>query len=167
MLHNTWTDAASTLQRETYCDVAMVGHRVGMSNGVKDSDNTAIDQMRAIPELKGSLIFGANGPTGAGRAVVECEAVGKVAVVEPFIPGQGIDLMKKGAIMRGILWNPIDAGYLMVQLGKLLADGVEVTEGMDIPGLGPAPVEAEIRAIRANKMLDINSDTISGFAGLI
>jgi simple sugar transport system substrate-binding protein len=166
-LHNLWADAAIRLQQEKYPGMAMVGDRFGVSNSVEDSYNTAIDQMRAIPDLKGILIFGANGPIGAGRAVVEREAVGKVTVVGPFIPSQGIELMKKGAITRGFLWNPIDAGYAMVQLGKLLADGVEVTDGMDIPGLGPVKVEADIRTIRANKMLDINPDTIDELAGLI
>lgn len=166
-LHNVWADAAIALQKEKYPNMELVGDRFGVSNSVEDSYNTAIDQMRAIPDLKGILIFGANGPIGAGRAVLDREAVGKVTVVGPFIPSQGIKLMKEGAITRGFLWNPIDAGYAMVQLGKLLADGVEVTDGMDIPGLGPVKVEEETRTIRANKMLDINPDTIDDLAGLI
>lgn len=166
-LHNVWADAAIALQKEKYPNMELVGDRFGVSNSVEDSYNTAIDQMRAIPDLKGILIFGANGPIGAGRAVLDREAVGKVTVVGPFIPSQGIKLMKEGAITRGFLWNPIDAGYAMVQLGKLLADGVEVTDGMDIPGLGPVKVEEETRTIRASKMLDINPDTIDELAGLI
>lgn len=166
-LHNVWADAAIALQKEKYPNMELVGDRFGVSNSVEDSYNTAIDQMRAIPDLKGILIFGANGPIGAGRAVVDREAIGKVTVVGPFIPSQGIKLMKQGAITRGFLWNPIDAGYAMVQLGKLLADGVEVTDGMDVPGLGPVKVEMESRTIRANKMLDINPDSIDELAGLI
>ncbi|WP_432816707.1 substrate-binding domain-containing protein [Sulfitobacter sp. JB4-11] len=166
-LHNVWADAAIALQKEKYPDMELVGDRFGVSNSVEDSYNTAIDQMRAIPDLKGILIFGANGPIGAGRAVADREAIGRVTVVGPFIPSQGKSLMKDGAITRGFLWNPIDAGYAMVQLGKLLADGVEVTDGMDIPGLGPVKVEAETRTIRANKMLDINPETIDALAELI
>jgi len=166
-LHNIWADAAIALQQEKYPNMELVGDRFGVSNSVEDSYNTAIDQMRAIPDLKGILIFGANGPIGAGRAVLDREAVGQVTVVGPFIPSQGIKLMKKGAITRGFLWNPIDAGYAMVQLGKLLADGVEVVDGMDIPGLGPVQVDFETRTIRANKMLDISPDSIDALADLI
>jgi simple sugar transport system substrate-binding protein len=166
-LHNLWADAAIALQQAKYPDMQMVGDRFGVSNSVEDSYNTAIDQMRAIPDLAGILIFGANGPIGAGRAVQEREMIGKVIVVGPFIPSQGKDLMDAGAITRGFLWNPIEAGYSMVALGKFLAEGGEVTDGMDIPGLGVVQVEADIKTIRANKMLDINPDTIDELAGLI
>ncbi len=166
-LHNLWADAAIALQQAKYPDMQMVGDRFGVSNSVEDSYNTAIDQMRAIPDLAGILIFGANGPIGAGRAVQEREMIGKVIVVGPFIPSQGKDLMDAGAITRGFLWNPVEAGYSMVALGKFLAEGGEVTDGMDIPGLGVVQVEADIKTIRANKMLDINPDTIDELAGLI
>ena len=166
-LHNLWADAAIAYQKENYPNMELVGDRFGVSNSVEDSYNTAIDQMRAIPDLKGILIFGANGPIGAGRAVADREMIGEVTVVGPFIPSQGIELMKKGAITRGFLWNPIDAGYAMVQLGNLLAQDTEIVDGMEIPGLGSVKVEPDIRTIRANKMLDINPDTIDELAQLI
>src|SRR5690606_32608047 len=133
------------LQKAKYPKMEMVGDRFGVSNSVEDSYNTAIDQMRAIPDLKWILIFGANGPTGAGRAAQEREMIGKVIVVGPFIPSQGKDLMKAGAITRGFLWNPIDAGYAMVALGKVLAEGGTVTDGMDIAGLGAVQVEGDTK----------------------
>ncbi len=165
--HNLWADAAIALQESEYPNMEMVGDRFGVSNSVEDSYNTAIDQMRAIPDLKGILIFGANGPIGAGRAVLDREATERVVVVGPFIPSQGKKLMKAGAIDRGYLWNPIDAGYAMVALGKLLAEGTEIVDGMVIPGLGPVKVNAEERLIRANKPLDINPDSIDELADLI
>jgi simple sugar transport system substrate-binding protein len=75
--------------------------------------------------------------------------------------------MKSGAITRGYLWNPIDAGYAMVQLGNILAQGITPTDGMDIPGLGPVQLGPEERTLRANKMLDINPETIDELAKLI
>lgn len=166
-LHNLWADAAIAMQEREFPKMELVGDRFGVSNSVEDSYKTAIDQMRAIPDLKGILIFGANGPIGAGRAVVDREAIGRVTIVGPFIPSQGIKLMKQGAISRGFLWNPIDAGYAMVQLSNLLVQDVPITDGMDIPGLGPVKVERNIRTIRANKMLDINPGSIDKLAKLI
>jgi simple sugar transport system substrate-binding protein len=166
-LHNAWADAAVALQKQKYPKMQQIGDRFGVSNSVEDSYKTAVDQMRAIPDLKGILIFGANGPIGAGQAVADREMIGKVIVVGPFIPSQGAKLMKQGAITRGFLWNPIDAGYAMVQLGKILADGKTPADGMDIPGLGPVKVENDIRTIRANKMLDINPGSIDELAKLI
>jgi simple sugar transport system substrate-binding protein len=166
-LHNVWADAAVALQKQKYPKMQQVGDRFGVSNSVEDSYKTAVDQMRANPDLKGFLIFGANGPIGAGQAVADRDKIGKVIVVGPFIPSQGAKLMKQGAITRGFLWNPIDAGYAMVQLGKILAEGTTPTDGMDIPGLGAVKVENDIHTIRANKMLDINPGSIDELAKLI
>jgi len=166
-LHNVWADAAVAAQKRRYPKMQLIGDRFGVSNSVEDSYKTTIDQMRAIPDLRGVLIFGANGPIGAGRAVEERDKIGKVIVVGPFIPSQGLKLMKAGAITRGFLWNPIDAGYAMVQLAKILADGQSPANGMNIPGLGPVKLEPEIHTIRANKMLDINPQTIDELAKII
>ena len=68
-LHNLWADYAVALQKEKYPKMQQVGDRFGVSNSVDDSYKTATDQMRANPDLKGFLIFGANGPIGAGNAV--------------------------------------------------------------------------------------------------
>lgn len=165
--HMAWADAAVALQKAKYPKMEQVGDRFPVSNSVDDSYNTAIDQMRAIPDLKGILIFGANGPIGAGRAVQEREVIGKVIVVGPFIPSQGQKLMKAGAITQGFLWNPIDGGYAMVALGKFLATGGQIQDGVDIPGMGPCAVDMSTHTIRANKMLDINPQTIDDLAKII
>jgi simple sugar transport system substrate-binding protein len=123
--------------------------------------------MRANPDPKGFLIFGANGPIGAGQAAADRDQIGKVIVVGPFIPSQGQKLMKAGAITRGFLWNPIDAGYAMVQLCNLLAQGKAPTDGMDVSGIGPVKVESNPNVIRANKMLDIKPGSIDELAKLI
>ena len=142
-LHNLWADYAVALQKQKYPKMQQVGDRFGVSNSVDDSYKTAIDQMQANPDLKGFLIFGANGPIGAGHAVADQDKIGKVIVVGPFIPSQGQKLMKAGAITRGYLWNPIDSGYAMVALGNVLATGGEITDGMDLPGMGPVKVDAD------------------------
>src|ERR1041384_2546697 len=88
-LHNLWADYAVELQKKKYPKMQQIGDRFGVSNSVDDSYKTAVDQMRANPDLKGFLIFGANGPIGAGQAVADRETIGKVIVVGPFIPSQG------------------------------------------------------------------------------
>ncbi|MAS06601.1 MAG: LacI family transcriptional regulator [Ahrensia sp.] len=166
-LHNLWADYAVALQKEKYPNMQQIGDRFGVSNSVEDSYKTAIDQMTANPDLKGFLIFGANGPIGAGRAVADRDKIGKVTVVGPFIPSQGIKLMKEGAITRGFLWNPMDSGYAMVALGQRLATGGEIVDGMDLPGMGPCQVNMEDRVVRANKQIDLNPDTIDKWAEII
>lgn len=166
-LHNLWADFAVALQKQKYPKMEQVGDRFGVSNSVEDSYKTAIDQMQANPDLKGFLIFGANGPIGAGQAVADQEKIGKVIVVGPFIPSQGLNLMKEGAITRGFLWNPIDSGYAMVALGNVLASGGEIKDGMDLPGMGPVQVDASTHVIRANKQIDLNPQSIEEWAKII
>ena len=166
-LHNVWMDAALALLKEKYPDMVQVGDRYGVSNSVEDSQKTAADVMRANPDLKGFLIMGAAGPIGAGQAVTDADKHGKVIVVGPFIPSQGEKLMKSGAITRGYLWNPYDAGYAMVQLGNLLATGKTPAEGTDIPGLGPVKLGPEAKTLRADKMMDINPESIDELAKLL
>jgi len=166
-LHNLWADYAVELQKQKYPKMEQIGDRFGVSNSVEDSYKTAIDQMQANPDLKGFLIFGANGPIGAGQAVADREKIGKVMVVGPFIPSQGQALMKEGAITRGFLWNPIDSGYAMVALGNVLASGGEITDGMDLPGMGPVQVDMSTHVIRANKQIDLNPESIDEWAKII
>lgn len=166
-VHMGWMDTAIAYQQANYPNMRQVGERFGVANSVEDSYRTAIDQIRANPNLKGIFIFGAAGPIGAGRAVQEQELIGEVIVVGPFIPSQGQALMNAGAITRGFLWNPQDAGYGMVSLGKFLAEGGEVTDGMDLPGLGPVEVDWDLRSLRANAQIDLNPDSIDAWAEII
>ena len=166
-LHNLWADYAVALQKEKYPKMQQVGDRFGVSNSVDDSYKTAMDQMQANPDLKGFLIFGANGPIGAGNAVSDRDKIGKVIVVGPFIPSQGRKLMKSGAITRGFLWNPIDSGYAMVALGQAVAAGTEIKDGVDLPGMGPCQVDMSSRVIRANKQIDLNPQSIDQLAEII
>ena len=162
-----WADYAVALQKEKYPKMQQVGDRFGVSNSVDDSYKTAMDQIQANPDLKGFLIFGANGPIGAGNAVSDRDQIGKVIVVGPFIPSQGKKLMKAGAITRGFLWNPIDSGYAMVALGKTMAGGTEIADGIDLPGMGPCQVDTASRVIRANKQIDLNPQSIDEWAEII
>ena len=49
--------------------------------------------------------------------------------------------MKEGVIQTGYMWNPMEAGEAIVTLAKMLIDGKEITDGMEIPGLGKVAVD--------------------------
>ena len=115
----------------------LVADRFGVAESMDDSYKTALDQMRANPDLKGILAFGSQGPIGAARAVEERGKEKSVAVVGPFSPGQGAKYIKSGAIREGFIWNPMLAGEVIVYVGNMLAKGEAPKDGMDIPGLGP------------------------------
>jgi simple sugar transport system substrate-binding protein len=159
-LHNKWADAAVNLQKEKYPEMRLVADRFGVAESLDDSYKTALDQMRANPQLKGILAFGSQGPIGAARAVEERGKEETVAVVGPFSPGQGAKYIKSGAIREGFIWNPMLAGEAIVFVGNELAKGNTPKEGMEIPELGPVKVDPETRNILAQKLQPINKGTI-------
>jgi simple sugar transport system substrate-binding protein len=159
-LHNKWADAAIALQKAKYPKMKLVADRFGVAESVDESYKTALDMMRANPDLKGVLAFGSQGPIGAARAVDERGKIGKVFVVGPFSPGQGAKYIKSGAITEGFIWNPMLAGEVIVRVGAMLAKGQEPRDGMDIPGLGKVMVDARQRSILGAKLEAINKSTI-------
>lgn len=165
-LHNAWADAAIAYLKAKYPDMKPVGDRYGVAENVDDSRKTALDLMNAHPNLHGFLAFGSQGPIGAGRAIEEKGDVGKVFVVGPFSPGQGRKLIKEGAILGGFMWNPAEAGRVFVRVGKLLATGQEIKDGMTIEGLGTIHPDAKTHNIITDNLLQINKESVDKLAAL-
>ncbi|MCW5220847.1 autoinducer 2 ABC transporter substrate-binding protein [Verminephrobacter aporrectodeae subsp. tuberculatae] len=165
-LHNAWADAAIAHQKKNFPKMQLVADRFGVAENLDESHRTAQDLMRAHPDLKGFLAFGSQGPIGAGRAVLEAGKTDKVAVVGPFSPGQGAKLVKAGAIREGFIWNPSLAGEVIVRVGKMLMDGQEPSDGMEIQGLGKVLVDKERRSILGQKLETINKESIDRLVGM-
>lgn len=165
-LHNQWADAAIAYQKKKYPDMKLVAERFGVAESVDDSSRTTQDLLKANPDLKGIVAFGSQGPIGAGRVVVEKKLVGKLSVVGPFSAGQGAKLIKDGGIVEGFIWNPSLAGEVIVYVAKMLNDGKQPTDGMDIPGIGKVKVTASTRNILGQKLEPINKGTIDKLVGM-
>jgi simple sugar transport system substrate-binding protein len=163
-LHNQWADAAIAYLKANHPEMVLVADRFGVAESVDDSRKTALDLMRANPDLGGFLAFGSQGPIGAGRAVQERGKAGKVFVLGPFSPGQGRKLVHDGVLTGGFMWNPNQAGQVFVVLGNMLAKGEEVKDGMDIPGLGVVHPDFQNRNIIADQLVPLNKDTVDKLA---
>jgi hypothetical protein len=50
----------------------------------------------------------------------------------------------------------------MVAVGRLVLDGTEMKDGMEIPGLGKASVDVPGKLIKVDKIMRINNETIDG-----
>ena len=164
-LHNAWADAAIAWIEENCADkLQPVGERYGVAENVDDSRSTALDIMAANPDLRGFLAFGSQGPIGAGRAVEERRMGGQVFVMGPFSPGQGQQMLKDDVISGGYMWNPAEAGRVFVTVGKMLVDGEEISEGMEVEGLGTIPALEDPNNIVTDNLLEINADTVDDLA---
>jgi simple sugar transport system substrate-binding protein len=161
-LHNKWADAAIAYQKEHYPKMKLVTDRFPGADEIDTSYRTTLDVIKAYPNLKGILGFGSNGPIGAGNAVREKRLGRKVAVVGTVLPSQAKPLIMDGTIREGFLWNPTDAGYAMVAVAKLVSDGKDIKDGVEIPGLGKAEVDVAGRQIKVDKIMRINKETVDG-----
>ena len=161
-LHNIWADAAIAYQEKNYPNMKLVADRFPGADEIDTAYKTTLDVIKAYPNLKGILGFGSNGPIGAGNAVREKRLGKKIAVVGTVLPSQAKPLIMDGTIREGYLWNPTDAGYAMVAVGKLVLDGTPIVDGVEIPGLGKAVVDVENKQIKVEKIMVINKDTVDG-----
>jgi simple sugar transport system substrate-binding protein len=161
-LHNKWADAAIAYQKEHYPKMKLVADRFPGADEIDTSYKTTLDVIKAYPNLKGIIGFGSNGPIGAGNAVREKRLGKKIAVIGTVLPSQAKDLIADDIIREGFLWNPTDAGYAMVAVARLVLDGKEIKDGIEIPGLGKAAVDVPGKLIKVDKIMRINHETIDG-----
>ncbi|MFT4012269.1 MAG: substrate-binding domain-containing protein [Paracoccus sp. (in: a-proteobacteria)] len=161
-LHNAWADAAIAWMKENHPEIELVGERYGVAENVDDSRSTALDLMAANPDLKGFLAFGSQGPIGVGRAIEERRKTGEIFVLGPFSPGQGRKMLHQGVISGGFMWDPMQAGEVFVTLGKMVAEGQEIKDGMDIPGLGVIHPEGHL--IVTDNLVELSKDSVDALA---
>jgi simple sugar transport system substrate-binding protein len=144
----------------------LVADRFGVAESVDDSRSTALDLMRAHPDLEGFLAFGSQGPIGAGRAVDERRMGGQVFVVGPFSPGQGQRLVHQDVVTGGFMWNPMEAGRVFVTIADMVKQGEAIEDGTEIPGLGVVSPDFETNNIIVDALVTLNKDTVDELADL-
>ncbi len=165
-LHNAWADAAIAYLEENYPDMELVADRFGVAESVDDSRNTALDLMRAHPDLGGFLAFGSQGPIGAGRAIQDQRKAGEIFVLGPFSPGQGQRLVHDDVITGGFMWNPMEAGRVFVTLADMIKQGEPIEEGVEVEGLGVISPDTETHNIIVDQLVTLNKDTVDELADM-
>ncbi len=160
-LHNLWADVGLKYAEQKYPDMKLVTDRIPCGEDQELSRQRTLELLQAYPDLKGIVGFGSLGPPGAAQAIREKNLVDDIAVVGTVLPGQALQYLKDGSIDHGILWDPADAGYAMTWMAQYLLKGGEVTDGMEIPGLGKISLDGEV--IKVNAMIDITADNAGDF----
>lgn len=160
-LHNNWADLAIAYQKEAYPEMHEVTSRMPVAESVDASYATTNDLMKAHPDMKGIVSYGSLGLIGAGEAIKKKRAKDKINTVGILMPSQAAPYLVRGEIDKGFLWNPADAGYALVSVAKMMLDGKEIKEGLEIQNLGKAEVNADTRVIKFNKILEIDKTNAS------
>lgn len=88
--------------------------------------------LRKHPDLKGFQTSAGNDVLGVGRAIEEAGLSGKVCLVGTGLPNPSSAYLDSGAITAIGFWDPQKAGMAMNAVAKLMLEGKEVTDGMDL-----------------------------------
>jgi len=132
---NTWRRYAEARAKEKYPRMKLVATEV-----TKEDENFAREKVQtllnAYPNLKGVIAFDSNSVPGASEAVKRAGKIGKVAVVGNSTPNKMRPYIKEGVLQSFYLWDPRALGSLTVAVAKVLVDGKQVTDGMEVPGFG-------------------------------
>jgi rhamnose transport system substrate-binding protein len=81
------------------------------------------DILKAYPNVQGLWALSSVAFPGAAEAVQKAGKSGKVAVIGLSTPTSMAQFVKNGAAKTVILWNPVDLGYLTLQVARAVARG--------------------------------------------
>jgi simple sugar transport system substrate-binding protein len=160
-LHNLWADEGLKYAAEKYPNLELVTERIPCGEDQELSKQKTLELIKAYPDLKGIIGFGSLGPPGAAQALKEKGLEDQIAVVGTVIPGHAAPYLKDGSLKHGILWDPADAGYSMTWVAKQLLEGEEITDGMEVPGVGKITLDGNV--IKVDAMIDITADNAEDF----
>jgi len=88
--------------------------------------------LRKHPDIKGFQTSAGNDVLGVGRAIEEAGLAGKVCLVGTGLPNPSAAYLDSGAITAIGFWDPQKAGMAMNAVAKMLLEGKELTDGMDL-----------------------------------
>jgi rhamnose transport system substrate-binding protein len=87
------------------------------------------DLLKTYPDLQGVFAISSVSFPGAADAVQQAGKTGQVAVVGLATPKPMRQWVASGTVKTVVLWNPVDLGYLTVQVAQALVEG-KLTPGM-------------------------------------
>lgn len=133
---NTWIDAGKAYAAERYPNLKLVADPIPSDESAQEAYTQTLALISTYPDLKGIVGVSTPAPIGAAMAVQEKGLQDKIAVVGSSMPTDSAPYLKDGSLDFGILWDPGMLGRLTVFVAHYKLNGTEITDGMEIPGVG-------------------------------
>ncbi|GHU26454.1 sugar ABC transporter substrate-binding protein [Betaproteobacteria bacterium] len=142
LTHVQWADGGAENAKK-YPGMTLVDAKNESFNDANKAYEKAKELLRKHPDIKGFQGGSAIDVLGIGRALEEAGLQGKICVIGLGLPRDSGKFLESGAIQGIGFWDPKDAGLVMNKVAKLLLDGKEITEGMDlgVPGYNKVSVK--------------------------
>lgn len=133
---NTWIEAGKAYAAEKYPNLKLVTDPVASDESAQEAYTQTLALIAAYPNLKGIVGVSTPAPIGAAMAVQEKGLQDQISVVGSCMPTDSAPYLKDGSLDFGILWDPGMLGRLTVYVAHYEINGTEITDGMEIPGVG-------------------------------
>ncbi|MEM1362611.1 MAG: substrate-binding domain-containing protein, partial [Pseudomonadota bacterium] len=138
--------------------------RMACGETIEGARQNISEAIAADPDIREYLIFGGEGPIGAAEVIQSEGRAGDISVVGAFSPGQEKKMVRDWLIVGGYIWDPKEAGRVFVTLGQMLTEGTELTNGIDIEGLGALNWDFTAHKLISDKLIEVNAETVDGLA---
>lgn len=158
------SDAAKAYFAEHYPGIEVVT-TVSSDDDQQKAYANAQNLLRTYPDLKGIIGFAGGEPPAAAEVVEQAIQAGtleagQIAITGIAVPSVVKNYIKNGTINTDIIWDPGKLAYATVYIMDQLAQGNEITDGMEIPTVGPVTVDGQSVFIG---MLEVNSENVDEF----
>jgi len=157
---NQWIKVMQARVAEKHPNIKIVTIKPSEENQQLATQVTT-DLIKAYPQLKGVFAITSVAFPGAALAVHQAGKNGQVAVVGLSSPKSMIEHVNNGSVKTVILWNPVDLGYLTVQVAAKLAEGESLEESFQAGRLGEKQTSGT--TIVLGEPMKFNKENINNF----
>jgi len=160
---NLWIEAAQKEFDENYPGIKIVTEKIPTEEKQQVAYQKTLDLMKSYPNLKGILAVSTPAPLGAAQAVQEKGMQDKISVVGSALPTDSLPFLEDGSLDTAVLWDPGKLGALTVAVGKMIAEGAEITDGMEVEGVGQITVLEDGKSIIMGPPADFTKENAADF----
>lgn len=156
--HNAWADILEEYITGKYPNLKMATERIPTEESQIVAHDKTLELISAYPDLTGIFGIGSiNGP-GAAQAIREKGLQDKIQVICMSLPSDSKQYLEDDSMDVSILYNVVETARGWIHVAKLELGGEEITNGMDIPGLGTVKVEGQ--NVTSSLVLKITKDNV-------
>lgn len=127
-----WADGGAANAAKKYPKMILVDAKNESANDAEKAYSKAKEILRKHPDIKGFQGSSSLDVLGIGRAIEEAGLQGKVCVYGTGLPSEAAKFLESGAVGGIAFWDPKDAGIMMNKAAKMLLEGKQITDGMDM-----------------------------------
>ncbi len=161
--HRAWVEAALAYQKVKYPNMKWIGDYAESNDDSKIAYEKTKELLKKYPNLKGFQGSSALDVVGIGQAIEEANLSDSTYVVGTSIVSYAGDLLKTGAVDLISGWDPGESGYVMNEIAKLVLEGKEITNGMNLNVPGYENILLDGNTIYGQAWINITKDNMEEY----